>query len=190
MTTSSQSTPVTRHHRDSSTSNTLDRILFTVRLHDRALKTIPNAPYLLTIANSRFTGQADGDGWLERQIPLSADDCMVYWSRPVEGQPAPAREADFEFNLRVFVRIDDSDREEALRRRLHNAGFPYESGDEQRKRGAVMSFQAAYEGRGLDPTGDMNDDTWNVLEELHDTAALEVDQSDGGGQAGPTDSTG
>ncbi|MEW6368268.1 MAG: hypothetical protein AB1714_26865 [Acidobacteriota bacterium] len=172
---------VARQHRSSSSFNTLSRSTFALRLHDRRLQPIPQAYYLVRAGDARYRGRADGDGWLEERIPLSADECTVYWSVPREGDAAPATEEDFEFTTQVYLRIDDSDRDEALRRRLHNAGFSYEPGDEDAKRGAVMAFQMARSDQGLEPTGDADDTTHDVLKRLHDEADLGPEEAEEGG---------
>ena len=177
----SQHSPVARQNRSSSSYNTLKRSTFALRLHDRRLQPIPQAYYLVRVGESRYRGRADSDGWLEERIPLAADECTVYWSVPREGEPAPAREEEFEFSTRVYLRIDDSDREEALRKRLHNAGFSYEPGDEDGKSGAVMAFQMARSDQGLEPTGDADDTTHDVLKRLHDEASLGPEESGEGG---------
>lgn len=158
-----------------------------MRLFDVFAKPIPNAPYRITCRDRVSQGNADSEGYVVLNEEESADTVTVQWKSPspkestvpgadesnTGGGTSEWADNQFTFRMTVFIRIDDSAKEEAVFRRLHNIGKPYERDNEAAKRAAVSSFQAAYADRGLQPTGEVDADTYAVLREVHDSMTLE-----------------
>ena len=175
MASSNKAALVSRQHQSNPSWNTLDLRALEIRLHDRFLNPMPEARYLLKVGDARFLGRANGEGWLHEKVGALSDECTVCWSAKTEAGAEPREEGDFEYTLRVYLRISDNDREEALFRRLHNVGCPYERGDDEARRGAITAFQAAHTDRGLEMTGEADEATFNVLKQVHDECDLRTE---------------
>jgi len=153
-----------------------------VRLFDAFARPIPHAPYRVSSGTGKMAGEADGDGYVVLYGPWLSESVKIRWRYPPAEGPvgAEARRSatsdredewadnEFPFRMLVYVRIDDRDREEAVFRRLHNIGMPYQRGNDTSKRASVSSFQAAHAHRGLESTGEVDDETYQVLRDVHD----------------------
>ena len=139
-----------------------------IRLLDPYAKPIPKARYRLTIGQQQpWEGIADEDGWLvirEVEIPPT---CHVQWSRPTADEQIATGETqataiDYEYELEVYVELEESNEEEAMKRRLHNLGYSSEAD----LAGNIKAFQHDY---GRPETGEIQD-IRDVLIDWHDRA--------------------
>lgn len=163
---------------------------FRIRLCDPFGRPIPDASYRITYGSKAGKGKANGDGWIMEQDSFVPETVNIEWGYPPdvgeteeESQPqadAPGSEShdsdDLEgelvFRMLVYTQINDKDRDQAVFRRLNNIGYPYKEGDEEAERAAVRAFQLAYAEHGLEPTGEVDEPTYEALRDVHDTTEL------------------
>ena len=127
---------------DDEDDETTDDTLVKVLLHDAHVEPMPFAWYLLRANGEERRGQADAAGVLLQQFTRTVQECRVFWS-PGE-DPQPGGESDFRYAMTVYVHISDGDADERSRKRLHNLGFPFESGDTDKKDASLRAVRAAW----------------------------------------------
>jgi uncharacterized Zn-binding protein involved in type VI secretion len=90
-----------------------------IRLFDRSDTPMPRAQYLLKIGGETYEGQADGAGWVEVEVDgrHMPEQCHIDWGERGESGAFP-------FSLDVYLETQGANRDEAMRRRLHNLGYP------------------------------------------------------------------
>ncbi|MBC8071880.1 MAG: peptidoglycan-binding protein [Deltaproteobacteria bacterium] len=118
-----------------------------VHLFDFQGKLVRGAVFRVEAGGVTIPGVAPDGIAVVHNIPVPTT-ALVRWSRPDRVAALPP--GTFEFELEVFVDIDDARHEDALERRLHNLGYPVELGVEL----AIRQFQLAI---GRLPTGKRED---------------------------------
>ena len=143
-----------------------------IRLFDTFEHPIPHAPYQLTVGEQTFRGSADDYGFVIARVQSVPETCCVKWSRVRPDDVAPSQTEDpadeFEFELEAFLKIGDSNDEEAMRRRLHNLAYPADLPLAEN----VQAFQRKY---SLRETGNLEDIKGFVLK-WHDVSFREGEQ--------------
>lgn len=163
---------------------------FCIRLCDPFGRPIADAPYCITCGGQTRKGKANADGWIVAQDLFIPETMIIEWGYPpdedeVEDKSQPQANIpgsashdydDFEgelvFSMLVYTQINDENRAQAVFRRLNNIGYPYREGDEGAEQAAVRAFQLAYAEFGLEPTGEVDEPTYDVLKEIHDSTEL------------------
>jgi N-acetylmuramoyl-L-alanine amidase len=115
-----------------------------------------DVPYWLVIDEREYTGQLDGDGRLELQIPARAQRGLLYLGEN--------RDEEMEI---LIHHLDPMDHDSGVQKRLNNLGYDcgLEDGDiGPRSRAALKQFQADCD---LEPTGQLDDRTREQLEQAH-----------------------
>jgi type VI secretion system secreted protein VgrG len=137
-----------------------------IHLFDRKGKPISNAPYEV-----KFFGYLDegtsADGTVQIPSFPDVDRAHVRWGRPPAERENPKDTEKYEFEMDVFLIVDDPDSDESIRRKLHNLGH---QGGELHE--AIQKMQAAL---GSELTG-LVDDVKSDAESRHD-AVTPVDTS-------------
>lgn len=172
MSSHNEGAHVARQHSGSAGYSTLSFRSLWLRLHDRWREPLANARYFVRLEDSEYRGTADDQGWVNIGLQRWGDQCTVHWSEAMEDDQVPEDEDGFQYQKTVYALIDDGDREEATRRRLHNIGLGYESGD-QRKRGICVRHFKDHYGSSEGPVSDELDQaTYDELKRRHDHADL------------------
>jgi hypothetical protein len=155
--------------------------LYRIRLFDKAANPLPAAPYFITDGKTKFLSRARADAFADlRDIKVPAT-VQVKWSRPQPDDtplsPAPKETDSFEFQTKVFVDLDDTERQQASVARLHN--LAYDNGPTQED--DVKAFQKDYQDRfGLTVSGMLDDATQDALEQVNNDCDPSVKQLPGG----------
>lgn len=92
-----------------------------IQLFDRAGEPIANAPYEVS-----FFGYFDEGESLDGRIEIPAfpdvEKALVRWGRPKDMREDPSDTEPYEYEMEVYLQTDAPDKDEALRRKLHNLG--------------------------------------------------------------------
>jgi outer membrane protein OmpA-like peptidoglycan-associated protein len=135
-----------------------------IKILDGLNQALPDAPYELTIGAETRKGKTDDRGFLhERDVPVP-NRCTLKWGYP----PPPGGEADATTDDLIFERqmfldyaeTDDSDPDEASRRRLNNLGYTDPDLDKN-----VAEFQTDF---GLPNAAWFDQKTFDELRRVHD----------------------
>jgi len=163
---------------------------FRIRLCDPFGRPIPDAPYRITYGGKTGKGKADTDGWIMAQDLFVPDTVNIEWGYPpdesepdnegklradtpgIESHDSDDLTGELVFRMLVYTQINDEDRDQAAYRRLHNIGYSYEEDDDEAEEAAVRAFQLAYAEYGLKPTGEVDEPTYEVLKDVHDSTEL------------------
>jgi len=130
------------------------KVKFRMRLLDRAGEAHGNKRYELVVMHRTYTGQTDGDGWLEQQIPAVAMEGDLYiWLNDDDEQP-------WEMPLE-FGALDPHTEDSGVAQRLRNLGHGIAFRGEEGLRQALVDFQRA---EGLPVTGQLDDATRDHLD--------------------------
>jgi hypothetical protein len=149
------------------------RILIRVALRTRAGELIPNAPYRIT-AGAKTRSARARDGIAVLVVPDRPTRCLVQWGLHDEpGIGTGDEPPSYEWNLHLDY--DSGSRDEQGRKRLHNIGYS----DGYPLDECVKRFQGDHE---LDPTGQLDDATWEVLVAEHRTLATTVESTSSSGE--------
>jgi hypothetical protein len=122
--------------------STTDETLVKLLLHDAHVEPMPSAWYLLRAAGEERRARANEAGVLLEQFTRPVEECRVFWSPGSD--PQPGSERDFRYDMTVYVHIRDGDASERTRKRLHNLGWPFETGDAEAKDAALRSLRAGW----------------------------------------------
>ncbi|MFT3765203.1 MAG: type VI secretion system tip protein TssI/VgrG [Minicystis sp.] len=133
---------------------------FRVKLHDDFHKPYANKKYRLLVEGKEIDGQTDGDGLVEEDVsPEAASADLTLWL----GEPGQDPKIQWHLTLADLPPMDTP---HGVRRRLKNLGYyrvaPGQTGGAQTE--AIRAFQQDH---GLDPTGELDDQTKAKIEELH-----------------------
>ena len=100
---------------------------YQIRLFDQVANPLPFAPFRVFDGRKVTLGRVLDDAFitiLDLKVPATV---TVKWSRPQPGDnadtPPPTEDTVFEFQMDVFVDIDDDDSDQASLQRLHNLGY-------------------------------------------------------------------
>lgn len=163
---------------------------FRIRLCDPFGRPIPDAPYRITYGAKTGKGKANADGWIMAQDLLIPETVSIEWGYPPEkDEPEDESQSQIDtpgseshdsddlagelvFRMLVYTQINDEDRDQAAFRRLNNIGYAYREGDDRAEQAAVRAFQLAYAELGLEPTGEVDEPTYEVLKDIHDSTEL------------------
>jgi hypothetical protein len=126
-----------------------------IRLFDPFGKPIPNVPYRLSINQETLEGKADENGWLETQVLVEEiiHESFVEWGDT--GKPGA-----YKYALWVYLDFEDMNEEEAVQRRLHNLGYPFDRPLAEN----ILNFQREYH---LAETGKL-EDVKDIILKWHD----------------------
>lgn len=115
-----------------------------------------NAPYQLLVEGQKYTGQLDDDGRLEVQVPANAQEAILRLGDHGEEE------------MRLYIgHMDPIEEISGIQKRLNNLGFYCGVEDGQVSSGtssAIIRFQLTH---GLEPTGEIDDETKCRLEEIY-----------------------
>jgi len=138
------------------------KVFIHVVLKDSDGAPIANEPYTLTVSGLSLKGTTDGNGLVQQQIPMGADDAELSlgnlpltWPLRI-GHLDPVREED-----------DKSGVISGIQARLKNLGFDCGEVDNilgDKTRAALIGFQEKY---GLTVDGTASDETINKIKDLH-----------------------
>ena len=137
-----------------------------LRLSSGGVQTLANEPYRVQGLAEPIEGESDGDGWVTLDVPAHTRELLL---------ELPRRE---EAMVVEVGNLDPVERDSGLRARLlhlgylipmelvHEIGSRAQSGEERDAEitQALRDFQRA---RGLEETGEVDDDTRNALIEAH-----------------------
>jgi type VI secretion system secreted protein VgrG len=90
-------------------------------LHDLAGELIPNAPYEVSFHGYYDQGVAS-TGTVEIPVYSDVERARVRWGRPKDKREDSTDAETYEYTMEVYLKIDDADADESLRRKLHNLG--------------------------------------------------------------------
>lgn len=125
-----------------------------IQLFDLAGEPITNAPYEVSFFGYFDEGEAP-DGRIEIPCFPDVEKALVRWGRPKDKRENPSDEEPYEYEMEVYLQTDADDKDEALRRKLHNLG--HQGRD---LASAVRHYQSS---AGLDTSGFGED----VQEDVH-----------------------
>jgi outer membrane protein OmpA-like peptidoglycan-associated protein len=97
-----------------------------IRLLDPLNRPLLDAPYELKVGKDTRKGRSDERGFLIETNVLVPNRCTLRWTFPEDPDDPEDGPGEFLFEREVFLDYsepDDSDKEEAARRRLHNLGY-------------------------------------------------------------------
>lgn len=117
---------------------------------------VASRPYTLRAGALERTGQTDGDGKVAIEIPITTIDATLFVT--FAGEDAPR-----EFPLAIG-HLDPPEDRSGVMQRLANLGLPVRDGGDDALRAAVTRFQ---EREGLEPSGELTDETRQRLRERH-----------------------
>ncbi|MFQ5568049.1 MAG: peptidoglycan-binding protein [Rhodothermales bacterium] len=141
--------------------------VFRIRLFDRLGYPLPEAPFVATIEQAEQQGTANEQGFAVLRDVKVPGTCIIRWNRPETDEEATEESVEvspaFEFELEVFIEIEESASEEVVRQRLHNLGYSFgDTLDEN-----IRAFQRDYD---LPETGNAADPQMQLkLREVHDS---------------------
>jgi hypothetical protein len=141
-----------------------------VRLYDGFQLFIPFAPFEVSMGGEEpFKGTADSQGLAIFPFVESSLDCEMSWGF----QPEQEAEAVLIFNQTIFlVASDDTQSIETAHKKLSNLGYRHEENEKN-----IVAFQFDY-GHLRDPyvtpSGELDDGTMNLLEEVYGRAANDL----------------
>lgn len=114
-----------------------------IRLFDRFVAALPEAPFVATFNGVELTGKADGEGFIEVTQVLAPATLNLKWRERLPADD-PASGVDvrdfFEYELDVFIAAFEHAAAEAVRQRLHNLGFRHAPTLEEN----ITAFQRHY----------------------------------------------
>lgn len=90
-------------------------------LHDLAGELILNAPYEVSFLGYYDQGVAS-TGAVEIPVYPDVEKALVRWGRPKDKREDTTDAEEYEYTMEVYLKIDDADADESLRRKLHNLG--------------------------------------------------------------------
>lgn len=140
----------------------LPRVMLRLHLHGRDGEPLAGKRYELTVAGRLASGTTADDGLLEEAVPPDATSGTL---RVFASADDPERGTDIEL---AIGHLDPVDHEEGARARLRNLGYLVRSSADDEGGAslakAVRRFQKQHD---LDPTGELDDATWDMLRETH-----------------------
>ncbi|MBK8943541.1 MAG: peptidoglycan-binding protein [Polyangiaceae bacterium] len=131
-----------------------------LKLSDGAFQPYANRPYELVIDGVRFTGNLDGEGGLNQDIPEGATQAQVIvW----KGEPPTGESVAYSIAL---AELPAASSLEGARTRLANLGYAPGTGEQldPDTETALREFQEDHE---LEPSGELDADTAGKLSEVH-----------------------
>ncbi len=145
-----------------------ERILksFQVRLYDSFRRSIPFAPFAVSIGNADFTptDRADAQGIIGVRDVEAPATCTIKWGFRPERGDSP----ELLFSRTIFLVAENDKSPEAATKKLSNLG--YDSDDRTEN---ITGFQLDYgdlTDPDLSPTGELDDRTMELLERVYKQA--------------------
>jgi hypothetical protein len=147
---------------------------FRVRLYDAFGRTIPSAPFSVSVGGRKFTEvrNASPEGivtLLDVQVP---ETCVINWGfEPQKDEPP-----ELLFSRTIFLVADSEPSAQAAKKKLHNLG--YESSDAKTN---VTAFQLDFGhliDPPLDPSGDLDGPTLKLLDQLYQQSLEDLRETD------------
>jgi hypothetical protein len=136
---------------------------FHIRLYDLEGHFIASAPFELTVGNRpAIKSKADVKGFAVAQDIEIPNKVTIRWGFP----PAKNEPPELVFELGMFLKIDESDREEEARRKLNNLGYSPEEALEKN----VAAFQREYGHLSSPPlgeNGELDDPTMTLIRNVY-----------------------
>jgi hypothetical protein len=123
---------------------------------------IANAAYELSFGEATLTGETDGEGWLEHQVPATEQDFLLALS--MDGG-SPSEGARYEWELKAG-HLDPIDLPRGISQRLANLGY-WPTEHQLARKILPYALRAFQEDHGLEVTGELNDETKDKLKEVH-----------------------
>ncbi|PYS62684.1 MAG: hypothetical protein DMF76_08545 [Acidobacteria bacterium] len=121
---------------------------------DEQDKPFANKPYKLVLDETlTFTGTTNGEGLLEADIPLTAQEGIL----EIQGYKLPVR----------VSHLDPIEELTGVQGRLHNLGYDCGAIDGNLSEQTTEAVKAFQEYAGLDPTGQIDEATRSKLKEKH-----------------------
>jgi N-acetylmuramoyl-L-alanine amidase len=117
-----------------------------------------NTPYKLTIERRTLTGETDGDGMLDVQIPANAKRGVLVID------PGNENEATYKLRLGRLTPLSELS---GIKIRLRNLGFDCGNTNDEEGPSFAAALKAFQEKNGLEQTGTLNDETRAKLKEIH-----------------------
>ena len=76
-----------------------------VWLHDRDRQRMPNTAYRLVVGYAAYTGQSNGEGYIDVIVSNSVDTCLLSWG------PDPDNPDGFQFGRKLNIAVNPTDRQ-------------------------------------------------------------------------------
>jgi hypothetical protein len=132
-----------------------------IKLLDALNQPLPGAPYQIKIGDDVRSGRTDQRGFLIESNVILPNRCRLRWGYPPSPNEPEGAPPELLFSRRILLdysELDDSDRDEAARKRLSNLGYV---GDLERQ---VQDFQKDFELS----IGPLDQATFDELKRVHD----------------------
>jgi hypothetical protein len=134
----------------------LDPILDRIRLHDAFGQIMPGVAYELSFAGQTLRNHTDNEAFILERLGQSADRCVIKWD-PQSSDAGGAQ--TFTYQADLFLNLLDFTSDDAVKRALHNVGFPIDQDYQENLR----HFQSIY---SLDVTSQNDEPTRSKLFEI------------------------
>jgi outer membrane protein OmpA-like peptidoglycan-associated protein len=138
--------------------------IFRIRLYDSAGKSIPFAPFRLTVGGvARPWDRADSDGMVVARDLEIPNRCLIEWG-DVPDQKEAGTERKCLYLVNLYLGISEADPETAAHQRLNNLGYHVTP-----PMANVATFQSDYSKQfGLTADGVLNSRTITAIKKVHD----------------------
>ena len=136
---------------------------FRVRLYDAFARSIPLAPFTVSIGGRAFTplANADAEGFIllsDVEVPAN---CVIRWGFP----PSDDGEPQLLFDRKIFLVSKEDLNPELARQKLNNLGY-HEDDDSANVLGFQLDFGHLAD-PSLEPSGVLDDGTLSLLNEVY-----------------------